>query len=87
MQAVLVVVPNGSAYIALEEAQVRTSSNPAFRNLPGNGQNGGYATDPEYANKLVAVAERLGLAAPVTSFKSDGAKPITNAEPSRTNDA
>jgi len=50
-------------------------------------QNGGYATDPEYANKLVAVAERLGLAAPVTSFKSDGAKPITNAEPSRTNDA
>jgi flagellar protein FlgJ len=50
-------------------------------------QRGGYATDPEYANKLVAVAERLGLAAPVTPFKSDGAKPITNTEPSRTNDA
>jgi peptidoglycan hydrolase FlgJ len=50
-------------------------------------QKGGYATDPEYANKLVAVAERLGLAAPVTPFKSDGPKPITNAEPSRTNDA
>jgi len=50
-------------------------------------QRGGYATDPEYANKLVAVAERLGIAAPVTSFKSDGATPITNADPSRTNDA
>jgi len=50
-------------------------------------QRGGYATDPEYANKLVAVAERLGLAAPVTPFKSDSAAPITNAEPSRTNDA
>jgi len=50
-------------------------------------QKGGYATDPEYANKLVAVAERLGLAAPVTSFKSAGDAPITNADPSRTNDA
>jgi len=50
-------------------------------------QKGGYATDPEYANKLVAVAERLGLAAPVTSFKSGGSAPITNAEPLRTNDA
>jgi peptidoglycan hydrolase FlgJ len=50
-------------------------------------QKGGYATDPEYANKLVAVAERLGLAAPVTPFKSDGAAPIPRAEPSRTNDA
>jgi flagellar protein FlgJ len=50
-------------------------------------QRGGYATDPQYANKLVAVAERLGLAAPVTSFKSDGAEPITTAEPSRINDA
>ena len=50
-------------------------------------QKGGYATDPQYADKLVAVAERLGLAAPVTPFKSDSAKPITTAEPSRTNDA
>jgi len=50
-------------------------------------QKGGYATDPEYANKLVAVAERLGLAAPVTPFKSGSATPITNAEPPRTNDA
>ena len=50
-------------------------------------QKGGYATDPEYANKLVAVAERLGLAAPVTSFKSGSSAPITNAEPLRTNDA
>jgi flagellar protein FlgJ len=50
-------------------------------------QKGGYATDPEYANKLVAVAGRLGLAAPVTSFKSESAAPIPNAEPSRMNDA
>ncbi len=50
-------------------------------------QKGGYATDPEYANKLVAVAERLGIAAPVTPFKSPGTTPITNAEPSRINDA
>jgi flagellar protein FlgJ len=50
-------------------------------------QKGGYATDPEYANKLVAVAERLGLAAPVTPFKSGSAAPIPKAEPPRTNDA
>jgi flagellar protein FlgJ len=50
-------------------------------------QKGGYATDPEYANKLVAVAERLGLAAPVTPFKSAGTAPIPNADPSRINDA
>lgn len=49
-------------------------------------QKGGYATDPEYANKLIAVAERLGLAAPVTSFKSDAAGPIAMTT-SRTNDA
>jgi len=49
-------------------------------------QKGGYATDPDYANKLIAVAERLGLAAPVTSFKSDAAAPIATTT-SRTNDA
>jgi flagellar protein FlgJ len=50
-------------------------------------QRGGYATDPEYANKLIAVAERLGLAAPVTPFKSPGAEPIPGAEEMRTNNA
>jgi flagellar protein FlgJ len=49
-------------------------------------QQGGYATDPEYANKLIAVAGQLGLAASVTPFKSDGTAPIANAEP-RTNNA
>ena len=47
-------------------------------------QRGGYATDPEYANKLVAVAEqlaappggRLTLAADVSSFKSADDSPI-----------
>ena len=50
-------------------------------------QRGGYATDPEYANKLIAVAERLGLAAPVTPFKSPDAEPIPGAEEMRTNNA
>jgi len=50
-------------------------------------QRGGYATDPQYANKLVAVAERLGLAAPVTGFKSASAGPIPKTEPLRMNDA
>jgi flagellar protein FlgJ len=39
-------------------------------------QRGGYATDPEYANKLVALAERLPLTGDVTPFKSDAAAPI-----------
>lgn len=50
-------------------------------------QRGGYATDPEYANKIVAVAERLGLAARVTSFKSPDVEPIPGTEKMRTNDA
>jgi flagellar protein FlgJ len=55
-------------------------------------QRGGYATDPQYANKLVAVAAQLGLssgvlAADVTPFKSDSAEPISTAEPSRMNNA
>jgi len=50
-------------------------------------QRGGYATDPAYADKLIAVAGQLGLAADVTAFKSDAAAPISNAEPSRKNHA
>jgi flagellar protein FlgJ len=50
-------------------------------------QRGGYATDPEYASKMIAVAGQLGLAAPVTPFKSDGTTPIPKADPSRMNDA
>lgn len=50
-------------------------------------QRGGYATDPEYANKIVAVAERLGLATGVTSFKSPDDAPIPGTERMRTNDA
>ncbi|HTU65525.1 MAG TPA: flagellar assembly peptidoglycan hydrolase FlgJ [Steroidobacteraceae bacterium] len=51
-------------------------------------QRGGYATDPDYANKIMAVAERLGLAAPVTAFKSTVAEPIAKTESSRmSNDA
>jgi flagellar protein FlgJ len=42
-------------------------------------QRGGYATDPEYANKLIAVAESL--------FKPGDAEPIPTREPSRMNNA
>jgi len=41
-------------------------------------QRGGYATDPNYADKLVAVAAKLGTLN-VKSFKSDGEAPIQSA--------
>lgn len=45
-------------------------------------QRGGYATDPDYANKLVSVAEQLGMRQPLAgplkaSLKADAAGPIT----------
>jgi len=45
-------------------------------------QRGGYATDPDYANKLVSVAEQLGMRQPVAaslkaSLKTDEHKPLT----------
>jgi flagellar protein FlgJ len=45
-------------------------------------QSGGYATDPDYANKLVAVADQLGMrqeiAGPLkASLKADAPKPLT----------
>ena len=46
-------------------------------------QRAGYATDPQYANKLVALAERLPKgqtsAADVNRFKSDDAAPIAGS--------
>jgi len=71
--------------------------NPRYASALGTGgdvrafanalQRGGYATDPEYANKLVTVAGqlsaqpggRLGLAADVSSFKSAADEPIPMA--------
>ncbi len=44
-------------------------------------QQGGYATDPQYANKLVAIAERLPFAANVKEFKSSATAPIETQEP------
>ena len=41
-------------------------------------QRGGYATDPEYANKLVALVQRLPLAADVNPFKPAPDAPITS---------
>jgi flagellar protein FlgJ len=47
-------------------------------------QRGGYATDPEYADKIVSIAQRLPLrqtpAADVTAFKSADAAPIETQE-------
>ncbi|MEJ0087843.1 MAG: glucosaminidase domain-containing protein [Pseudomonadota bacterium] len=45
-------------------------------------QRGGYATDPDYANKLVSVAEQLGMRQPIAgpieaSLKTNAPKPIT----------
>ena len=46
-------------------------------------QHGGYATDPQYANKLVAivdqVSERLAVAADVNPFKSEAVAPIAGS--------
>ena len=63
--------------------------NPRYADALGTGgnvrafadalQRGGYATDPEYANKLVALAARLPLAGDVTSFKSATETPITSS--------
>jgi peptidoglycan hydrolase FlgJ len=63
--------------------------NPRYASALGTGsdvrafatalQRGGYATDPEYANKLVALAERLPLAADVNSFKSAPETPIPSS--------
>jgi peptidoglycan hydrolase FlgJ len=46
-------------------------------------QRGGYATDPDYANKLVAVASRLGVASdPANSaLKVAASRPIASLEP------
>ncbi len=45
-------------------------------------QRGGYATDPDYASKLVSIADRLGerlaVAADVTPFKSAADTPISS---------
>ena len=72
--------------------------NPRYADALGTGtdvrafanalQRGGYATDPEYANKLVAIAERIPVrqsiaaSAPtsVNGFKSDATAPIPPQE-------
>src|SRR4029450_7656344 len=46
-------------------------------------QQGGYATDPQYANKLTAIVDqvtkRLTIAAAVSPFKSDDVTPIASS--------
>jgi flagellar protein FlgJ len=46
-------------------------------------QRGGYATDPDYARKLVAVAAEVGQRIAANSFKSGLAEPIAAQGPSR----
>jgi flagellar protein FlgJ len=48
-------------------------------------QRGGYATDPAYADKIVAVAAQLERLDDVNSFKSGGKEPIHEPGPSRMN--
>jgi len=66
--------------------------NPRYASALGTGtdvrafatalQRGGYATDPDYANKLVSIADRLTgrlpVAADVTPFKSAEVTPISS---------
>ena len=66
--------------------------NPRYADALGTGsdvrafatalQRGGYATDPDYASKLVSIADRLGerlaVAADVTPFKSAADTPISS---------
>jgi flagellar protein FlgJ len=46
-------------------------------------QRGGYATDPDYARKLAAVAAEVGQRIAANPFKSDSAAPITGQDPPR----
>ena len=46
-------------------------------------QRGGYATDPDYARKLAAVAAEVGQRIAANPFKSDSAAPIAGQDPSR----
>ncbi|HEU5133852.1 MAG TPA: glucosaminidase domain-containing protein [Steroidobacteraceae bacterium] len=46
-------------------------------------QRGGYATDPEYARKLVTVAAEVGQRIAANTFKSGSAEPIPAQSPSR----
>jgi len=39
-------------------------------------QRGGYATDPEYANKLVAIAEKLGMRQEIAAHETRDVKPF-----------
>ncbi|HEU4780092.1 MAG TPA: glucosaminidase domain-containing protein [Steroidobacteraceae bacterium] len=46
-------------------------------------QRGGYATDPDYARKLIAVAVEVGNRTAANEFKSGSAEPISARGPSR----
>ena len=48
-------------------------------------QRGGYATDPDYARKLVTVAAEVGQRVAAISFKSGSPEPIAPQGPSRMN--
>jgi flagellar protein FlgJ len=62
-------------------------NNPRYENALGAGsdvaafaaalQQGGYATDPQYANKIVAVANQVRDMTNVNSFKVSSGMPLT----------
>jgi peptidoglycan hydrolase FlgJ len=63
-------------------------NNPRYENALGAGddiasfasalQQGGYATDPDYARKLIAIADDLRKLAPAATVKSTADEPITS---------
>ena len=81
----------GSAEASVNDYVSLLRDNPRYSAALGTGgdvrafatalQRGGYATDPNYANKLVGIAEQLGMRQPVAaSLKADHAEPITPHE-------
>lgn len=56
---------------------MRTSSNPAFRNLPGNGQGGGYATFDRAGGALGGAATSRQMGAPDIERAPAGERPLT----------
>jgi len=83
----------GSARESVEDYVRLIRDNPRYAGALNTGsdvqafanalQRGGYATDPDYARKLAAVASEVGQRIAVNQFKSDSAPPIPAQDPSR----
>jgi flagellar protein FlgJ len=83
----------GSARESVEDYVRLIRDNPRYAGALNTGsdvqafatalQRGGYATDPDYARKLVAAAAEVGQRVAVNQFKSDSAAPIPAQDPPR----